>query len=89
MGNATVGSTARRHCARVPLPDFVQSMERRGYSLRAWLLAAGLVPVCSTCNLYVVAGRGDAIHAVDAAEAFCAPEAIFRRFDGALCHLIT
>ncbi len=79
----------RRLDIRVPLPDLVWLIECRGYFLCAWLRAAGLVPVRSTCNSYVVAGRGNAIHVIGAAEAFCALEAIFRRFDEALCCLET
>jgi hypothetical protein len=64
-------------------------MERRGYSLHAWLQATSLVPVHGTRTSYVVAGRNNAIHAVGAAEAFHAPEAIFCHIDRALCCLIT
>jgi hypothetical protein len=87
-GHATVGSTVRCLNVRVLLPDFVRSMVRRCYSLCAWLRAAGLAPVRSTRNSYVVTGRGDVIHAVGTAEAYRTLEAIFRPFDRALCHLI-
>jgi predicted phosphoribosyltransferase len=64
-------------------------MECRGCSLRAWLRAAGLVPVCSTRTSYIVAGCSDVIHAVGTAEAFRALDIIFRQFDEASCCLIT
>jgi hypothetical protein len=47
------------------------------------------VPVRSTHTSYVVAGHGNAIHAIGAAEAFRALKATFRCSDGALCCLIT
>ncbi len=88
-GHATVGSTVQCLCICVSLPELVWSRECCGCSLRTWLWAAGLVPVRGTRTSYVVAGKGNVIHAIGAAEAFCALEAIFRRTDGALCCLIT
>jgi hypothetical protein len=80
-GHATVGSTAQFLSVCVPLPDLVRFLERHGYSLRAWLQAAGLVPVCSTRILYVIAGCSNAIYTIGTVKAFRALEAIFCHFD--------
>ncbi len=53
------------------MPDLVSLKEHYGYFLRMWLLAASLILMHSTHNLYILAGCSSAIHAVSAAEAIC------------------